>query len=85
MAKMTYAVIIRNAGANYSVEIPDLPGCVTTGSTVDEAIENIKEAIALHLEGLKKEGYDIPFPQRTISAIVEDDSETLYTTIEIAA
>ena len=85
MIKKFYAIIIRHAGANYSVEAPDLPGCVSTGTTVEEAINNIKEAIDFHLEGLKEEGLDIPPPKRTLSAIVEDDSETIYTTVEIAA
>jgi predicted RNase H-like HicB family nuclease len=46
---MRYAVVIELAGANYSAYVPDLPGCVATGSTVAEAEQAIREAIQFHL------------------------------------
>jgi predicted RNase H-like HicB family nuclease len=49
---MRYAVVIEDAGTNFSAYVPDLPGCVATGSTVAETEQAIREAIALHLEGL---------------------------------
>ena len=59
---MRYAVVIENANGNYSAYVPDLPGCVATGSTV-EAVENeIRDAIRFHIEGLKADGLDIPAP-----------------------
>ncbi|MGH6749570.1 MAG: type II toxin-antitoxin system HicB family antitoxin [Methyloceanibacter sp.] len=59
---MRYAVVIEKANGNYSAYVPDLPGCVATGSTV-EAVENeIRDAIRFHIEGLKADGLDIPAP-----------------------
>jgi predicted RNase H-like HicB family nuclease len=59
---MRYAVVIERAGSNFSAYVPDLPGCVATGATQDETIETIREAIALHLEGLREDGETIPAP-----------------------
>jgi predicted RNase H-like HicB family nuclease len=46
----------------YGVSVPDLPGCISAGSTVDEALSQAREAIALHLEGILEEGLDWPTP-----------------------
>ena len=46
---MKYAVVIEKAGANFSAYVPDLPGCISTGRTLDEVKRNIGEAIALHV------------------------------------
>ncbi len=55
-------VIFEKATSNYSAYSPDLPGCIATGSTRKEAEENIREAINLHIEGLKEDGLPIPEP-----------------------
>ena len=55
-------VIFEKATSNYSAYSPDLPGCIATGSTRKEAEENIREAISLHIEGLKEDGLPIPEP-----------------------
>lgn len=57
---MGYAVVIEKAGNNYSAYMPDLPGCVATGSTVKETEQLIREAIELHLAGLREDGLPIP-------------------------
>jgi predicted RNase H-like HicB family nuclease len=57
---MRYAIVIENAGSNYSAYVPDLPGCVSTGATVNEVGQNIREAIQFHLEGLREDGSPIP-------------------------
>lgn len=57
---MRYAIVIEPAGSNYSAYVPDLPGCVATGSTVDEAEAQIREAIEFHLEGLRSDNLPIP-------------------------
>jgi len=57
---MRYAIVIENAGTNYSAYVPDLPGCVATGATVEEAERLIREAIELHLEGMREDGTPIP-------------------------
>jgi len=46
----------------YSAYVPDLPGCVATGANFEEVEEQIKEAIAFHIEGLREEGLPVPIP-----------------------
>ncbi len=60
-----FAVIVEKAHNNYSAYIPDLPGCITTGETVDEAIANMHEAVEVHLEAMAVFG--IPNPEPTTS------------------
>ncbi|PKK88228.1 MAG: hypothetical protein CVV64_19720 [Candidatus Wallbacteria bacterium HGW-Wallbacteria-1] len=57
---MKYLIVIEKAGKNYSAYIPDVPGCVATGKTPQEAKEHIKEALEFHLEGLKEDGMPSP-------------------------
>jgi predicted RNase H-like HicB family nuclease len=57
---MRYAIVIENAGGNFSAYVPDLPGCVATGSSVQETEEAIRDAIEFHLHGLREEGLPIP-------------------------
>jgi predicted RNase H-like HicB family nuclease len=57
---MRYAVVIEKAEGNYSAYVPDLPGCVATGATVEEAEREIRDAIAFHLEGMREDGIAIP-------------------------
>ncbi len=63
---MRYAVIIEQAEGNYSAYVPDLPGCITTGTTIEEIEQNIREAIELHLEGLREDGLPIPVPSTVV-------------------
>ncbi len=56
-------VVIEKANGNYSAYSPDLPGCVATGETLQEAESNIYEAIQLHVEGLAEDGSPIPEAQ----------------------
>ena len=57
-----YAVVIEKAPGNYSAYVPDLPGCVATGATVEEVEREIREAIEFHLEGLRDAGEPVPEP-----------------------
>ena len=59
---MRYAVVIERAENNYSAYVPDLPGCVSTGVTVEDVERSIREAIAFHLEGMGEDGLPIPQP-----------------------
>ena len=61
-----YVVIFEKAGNNYSAYVPDLPGCISTGKTLDETERNIEEAIALYLDTLREDGK--PFPEPTTKA-----------------
>jgi len=65
-----YTVVIEKANGNYSAYCRDLPGCVATGSSVEETTERVKEAIEFHIEGLKAEGLEVP-PPGTTAALVE--------------
>lgn len=57
-----YVVVFEWAGSNYSAYVPDLPGCISTGKTIEETEQNIKEAIELYIETLREEGQKIPEP-----------------------
>lgn len=59
---MKYTIIIEEGKNNYSAYVPDLPGCVSTGKTIEEVKGNIQEAIKFHIEGLKEDGEEIPRP-----------------------
>ena len=67
---MKYLIVIEPTGTGFSSYSPDLPGCVSTGATREEVERNMQEAIELHLEGLREEGYPVPEPG-TSSAYVE--------------
>ena len=66
---MRYAVVIENADENYSAYVPDLPGCVATGSTVAEVQQSIREAIELHLSGMREDGIPLPPPSSQVDYI----------------
>jgi len=55
-----YLVVIEKADGNYSAYAPDLPGCVATGATYEEAEKNISEAIRMHIAGLIEDGTPVP-------------------------
>lgn len=67
---MRYAMIIETGSRNYSAYLPDLPGCVATGRTLDEVRQNMREAIEIHLAGLREDGVRIPEPT-TLADYVE--------------
>ena len=66
---MRYAVVIEKAENNYSAYVPDLPGCVATGATIKETEHLLREAIELHLIGLREDGLPIPQPTSQIEYI----------------
>ena len=53
---MWYAIVIEQAEGNFSAYVPDLPGCITTGRTLEETDRNIREAIQGHLQTLREFG-----------------------------
>jgi predicted RNase H-like HicB family nuclease len=67
---MRYLVVVERGPTSYGAYVPDLPGCVAAGETKDEVLSLIREAIELHLEGLRDEGQPVPLPSTT-SEIVE--------------
>ena len=66
---MRYAVVIENAGSNYSAYVPDLPGCVATGATLAETKTAIREAIEFHLDGLREDVSPIPPPSSKVDYV----------------
>lgn len=59
---MQYTILIEKGETSYGAYIPDLPGCVAVGETVEEVRALIYEAIEFHLEGMREEGLPIPEP-----------------------
>ena len=57
---MRYAIVIERADGNYSACVPDLPGCVAGGDTIEETQAAIGEAIRFHLAGMREDGKPIP-------------------------
>lgn len=66
---MRYAVVIEQAENNYSAYVPDLPGCVATGSSIAETEQAIREAIEFHIEGLREDGASIPQPTSRVDYV----------------
>lgn len=59
---MRYAIVVEKTKNNYSAYVPDLPGCVATGQTLEETENEIRSAIEFHIEGLREDGLTIPQP-----------------------
>ena len=66
---MRYAIVIEKAEGNYGAYVPDLPGCVATGATIEETGREIQEAIEFHLEGMREDGVPIPTPQSKVDYV----------------
>lgn len=66
---MEYLIVIENAGSNYSAYSPDVPGCISTGATIEECSQNMRDALEFHLDGLREDGEPIPEPS-TKAAVV---------------
>jgi len=66
---MRYAIVIEKAGSNYSAYVPDLPGCIATGLTVEETEAQIREAIEFHLEGMREDGLSVPEPSSQVEYV----------------
>ena len=66
---MRYAVVIEKGEGNYGAYVPDLPGCVATGDTIEEVEREIQEAIEFHLEGMRADGQPIPEPSSRVEYV----------------
>ena len=75
---MRYGVVIEKADGNYSAYVPDLPGCIATGQTVEQVEREIGEAIEFHIEGLRDGGFAVPEPT-SILTYVEVKAEPVAT------
>ena len=70
MSAYRFSVVVEQTGRNYSAYAPDLPGCVATGASREEAEKNMHEAIELHIEGLKEDGLPVPSSTSTTEYVV---------------
>ncbi len=66
---MRYAIVIERAENNYSAYVPDLPGCVATGATVQETETQIREAIEFHIAGLREDGVPVRQPSSRVDYV----------------
>lgn len=66
---MKYAVVFEKAPHNWAACVPDLPGCVTTGRTIEDTRRLIAEAIQFHIEGLRRLGEPVPAPTTVAEAV----------------
>ncbi|MEX2255872.1 MAG: type II toxin-antitoxin system HicB family antitoxin [Acidimicrobiia bacterium] len=66
-----YAVIIEGSGESFSAYVPDLPGCVATGQSVDEVEARIREALRMHIESLEAHGELVPEPTTAAVRLVD--------------
>jgi predicted RNase H-like HicB family nuclease len=64
-----YAVVIEKGPANYSAYVPDLPGCIATGKTLEEIETNMREAIEFHIEGMIEDGDPVPEPTSRVMEV----------------
>jgi len=66
---MRYAIVIEKAENNFCAYVPDLPGCIATGATIEEVEQEIKEAIIFHLDGMQEDGITLPIPKSRVEYI----------------
>jgi predicted RNase H-like HicB family nuclease len=59
---MKYLIVIEKTETGFSAYSPDLPGCIATGETRQDIEQTLRDAIEFHIEGLRKEGYEVPEP-----------------------
>jgi predicted RNase H-like HicB family nuclease len=64
--KVKYAIVVERARTNYAAYVPDLPGCVATGETIEETEQLLREAIELHIAGMQEDGLPVPNPSSVV-------------------
>jgi len=87
MRKVQYLVRInKDPDSDWGASVPDLPGCVATGKTIDAALRRIGVAIELHLRGMREDGLRPPPPrQRSVRPRRTARQVDFYATVEVAA
>ena len=66
---MRYTIVVERAPANFAAYVPDLPGCVATGDTREDAVREIRQAIQYHIESPREHGEPVPEPQCTAAVV----------------
>lgn len=87
MRRLQYLVRVnKDPNSDWGASVPDLPGCVATGKTIDAALQRIEKAIALHLRGMREDGLRPPRPRhRAIRPRRTTRQVDFYATVEVAA
>jgi predicted RNase H-like HicB family nuclease len=67
------AVVHKDAKSDFGVSFPDFPGCITAGSSIDEAKDMAHDALSLHLKGILEDGEDIPAPSKLEDIMADPD------------
>lgn len=71
---MKFPVVLhKDQDSDYGVTVPDVPGCFSAGETMNEALENVREALALHFEGLMADGEPLPQPREVDAHVGNPD------------
>ncbi|MGH2351254.1 MAG: type II toxin-antitoxin system HicB family antitoxin [Chloroflexota bacterium] len=70
---MRYAIVIEKAAGNYAAYAPDVLGCIATGQTVEETIQQMREALEFHFEGMREHGEPIPEPTSLVEYVEVPD------------
>lgn len=87
MKTVQYLVQInRDPGSDWGASVPDLPGCVATGKTIDSALRRIERGIELHIRGLREDGLPVPRPtRRSVTPRRKTKAIDFFATVNIAA
>jgi predicted RNase H-like HicB family nuclease len=87
MSRIQYLVCVnKDPESDWGAFVPDLPGCVATGKTIDQALHRIEGAIALHLRGMREDGLKPPRPRhRAVTPVRTRHQVAFFATVEIAA
>jgi predicted RNase H-like HicB family nuclease len=81
--RQRYVIIIERAPANYSAYVPDVPGCIATGATIEETRARLADALADHVALLSELGQPVPTPETSLNAVVPLSPDDYVTTIEV--
>ncbi len=87
MRKRRYLVhISKDPDSDWGASVPDLPGCVAVGKTLDSALRRIQGAVQLHVRGLREDGLVVPLPRRRAVTPHQGTRQIdFYATVEVAA
>lgn len=87
MTKRKYVVVIcKDVDSDWGASVPDLPGCVATGKTIDSALRRIEKAMELHVRGMREDGLEPPVPKlRSMKPTRTEHHVDFFATIELAA
>jgi predicted RNase H-like HicB family nuclease len=87
MIKIQYLVSIdKDPDSDWGASVPDLPGCVATGKTIDQVLRRIEKAVAIHIRGMREDGLTLPRPRhRTIKPVRTPSRVNFFATVEVAA